>query len=87
MVGAHQDMVVLQGMGEDLHDMEEGVTTNERRRGQWKFQFRYKVSIANTQNCHFTYCFFLTQIPEHIYILQKLQYLETILVYTIIIYN
>ena len=34
VVGAHQDVVALQGVGVDLHNMEEGATTNAQRRGQ-----------------------------------------------------
>ena len=79
-VGAHQDVVAW---GRTPTTWKRGAITNEWRRGQRQFQFRYKVSIA-MQNCHFTCCFFLTQIPEHLYILQKLQHLETI---SIIVYN
>ena len=66
-VGAHQDMVALQGMGEDLQDVEEGGhhqgMEEGLRRGTSKckqFQVRYKVSIANTQNCNFMCCLSLT---------------------------
>ena len=74
-------MVALQGVGEDLHNMEEGAHHQRTEEGP-EATMTMAVSrpgIANIQNCHFMYCFFLTQIPEHLYILQKLPYLETIL--------